>query len=313
MAARLVEAEYIWRDGEFIRWHDATVHLLSTAVQFGTSMFEGIRCYDTPRGPHIFRLDAHVLRLIHSCKIYRTDPSYSEQELADACCATVERNRLKDCYIRPMVLRGYGSPGLDPSSSPVETYIAAWPWGTYLGEGALENGVDVCVSTWARPAPNTFPVQAKAAGHYNNAQLIKMEAVANGYSEGLVLSPEGRLSEGGGQNVFLVRAGVLVTPELDGTLLRGVTRDAVVTIAGDLGLEVQERPVPREDLYTADEVFFTGTATEVTPIRSIDRITIGNGTGGPVTRKVQEHFLAVAKGEADDVYGWLTPTCPGTR
>ena len=311
MSGKLVEAEFIWRDGEFIRWEDATVHLLSTAVQFGTSMFEGIRAYDTPKGPCVFRLDAHILRLVHSCKIYRMEPSYSEQELIDACRATVERNGLKDCYIRPMVLRGYGSAGLDPFDSPIETYITTWPWGAYLGEGALENGVDVGVSSWNRPAPNTFPVQAKAAGHYNNAQLIKMEAVANGYAEGLVLSPDGRLSEGGGQNVFLVRGGTLVTPELDGTLLRGVTRDAVLIMAADLGLEVQERPVPREDLYTADELFFTGTATEVTPIRSVDRITIGDGRAGPVTLKVQKHFLAVAKGEEEDRHGWLTPVCSG--
>ncbi len=311
MSGKFVEAEFIWRDGEFIRWEDATVHLLSTAVQFGTSMFEGIRCYDTPKGPCVFRLDAHILRLVHSCRIYRMEPSYSEQELIDACRATVERNGLKDCYIRPMVLRGYGSAGLDPSQSPIETYVTAWPWGAYLGEGALENGVDVGVSSWNRPAPNTFPVQAKAAGHYNNAQLVKMEAVANGYAEGLVLSPDGRLSEGGGQNVFLVRGGILVTPELDGTLLRGVTRDAVMVMAADLRLEVQERPVPREDLYTADELFFTGTATEVTPIRSVDRITIGEGRAGPVTRAVQNHFMAVVKAEEEDLHGWLTPVCQG--
>ena len=311
MSGKLVQSEFIWRDGEFIRWEDATVHLLSTAVQFGTSMFEGIRCYDTPKGPCVFRLDAHILRLVHSCRIYRMEPSYSEQELIDACRATVEHNGLKDCYIRPMVLRGYGSAGLDASESPIETYIAAWPWGAYLGEGALENGVDVGVSSWSRPAPNTFPVQAKAAGHYNNAQLIKMEAVANGYAEGLVLSPDGLLSEGGGQNVFLVRGGILVTPQLDGTLLRGVTRDAVAVIAADLGLEVQERPVPREDLYTADELFFTGTATEVTPIRSVDRITIGEGRAGPVTLAVQKRFLAVARAEEEDLYGWLTPVCQG--
>ncbi len=309
MSAKLLQSEFIWRDGEFIRWEDATVHLLSTAVQFGTSMFEGIRCYDTPKGPCVFRLDAHILRLVHSCRIYRMEPSYSEQELIDACRATVERNGLKDCYIRPMVLRGYGSAGLDPSGSPIETYVATWPWGAYLGEGALENGVDVGVSSWNRPAPNTFPVQAKAAGHYNNAQLIKMEAVANGYAEGLVLSPDGRLSEGGGQNVFLVRGGILVTPQLDGTLLRGVTRDAVMIVAADLGLEVQERPVPREDIYTSDELFFTGTATEVTPIRSVDRITIGDGQAGPLTLAVQRRFLAVAKGEEEDLHGWLTPVC----
>ncbi len=311
MSGKLAKAEYIWRDGEVIRWEDATVHILSTAVQFGTSMFEGIRCYDTPKGPCVFRLGAHVERLFHSCKIYRMEPEYSRQEIIDACRTTVERNGLKDCYIRPMVLRGYGAAGLNPTDSPIETYIATWPWGAYLGEGALENGVDVCVSSWNRPAPNTFPVQAKAAGHYNNAQLIKMEAVANGYAEGLVLSTEGRLSEGGGQNVFLVRGGVLVTPELDGSLLRGVTRDAVITLAGDLGFEVQERPVPREDLYTADEVFFTGTATEVTPIRSVDRITVGQGKAGPITKAVQSHFLSVAKGEEKDLHGWLTPVCTG--
>ncbi len=310
MSWKLVGAEYIWRDGEVIRWEDATVHLLSTAVQFGTSMFEGIRCYDTPKGPCVFRLDAHVERLLHSSKIYRMEPVYTRQEIIDACLVTVARNNLKDCYIRPMVLRGYGSAGLDPRDSPTETYVAAWPWGAYLGEDALEKGVDVGISSWNRPAPNTFPVQAKAAGHYNNAQLIKMEAVANGYSEGLVLSTEGRLSEGGGQNVFLVRGGALVTPQLDGSLLRGITRDAVVKMAADLGIEVQERPVPREDLYTADEVFFTGTATEVTPIRSVDRITVGEGKPGPVTRAVQQRFLGVAKGTEEDLHGWLTPVCP---
>ncbi len=310
MSWKLVGAEYIWRDGEVIRWEDATVHLLSTAVQFGTSMFEGIRCYDTPKGPCVFRLDAHVERLLRSSKIYRMEPVYTRQEIIDACLVTVARNNLKDCYIRPMVLRGYGSAGLDPRDSPIETYVAAWPWGAYLGEDALEKGVDVGISSWNRPAPNTFPVQAKAAGHYNNAQLIKMEAVANGYSEGLVLSTEGRLSEGGGQNVFLVRGGTLVTPQLDGSLLRGITRDAVVKMATDLGIEVQERPVPREDLYTADEVFFTGTATEVTPIRSVDRITVGEGKPGPVTRAVQQRFLGVAKGTEEDLHGWLTPVCP---
>ena len=310
MSGKLVEAEYIWRDGEVIRWEDATVHLLSTAVQFGTSMFEGIRCYDTPKGPCVFRLDAHIERLFDSSKIYRMEPDYSRQEIIDACLATVARNNLKDCYIRPMVLRGYGSAGLDPTDSPIETYVAAWPWGAYLGAEALEKGVDVGVSSWNRPAPNTFPVQAKAAGHYNNAQLIKMEAIANGYAEGLVLSPEGRLSEGGGQNVFLVRGGALVTPQLDGSLLRGVTRDAIIKMAADLGIEVQERPVPREDLYTADEVFFTGTATEVTPIRSVDRITVGEGKAGPVTKAVQKRFLGIAKGTEEDLHGWLTPVCP---
>ncbi len=307
MSGRLQGSDWIWRDGEFIAWADTTVHLLSLAVQFGSSIFEGIRCYATPDGPCVFRLDAHILRLIHSCKIYRMDPPHTQEEIQKACLATIARNGLGDCYVRPMVLRGYGSAGLDPADSPIETYVAAWPWGTYLGEGALEAGVDVGVSAWHRPAPNTFPVQAKAAGHYNNAQLIKMEAIANGYAEGIVLAPDGLVSEGGGQNLFLVRSGVLVTPILDGTLIRGITRDAVLVLAADMGLEVREQPVPREDLYTADELFFTGTASEVTPIRSVDRITVASGKAGPVTMEIQRRFLAVAKGQADDPHGWRTP------
>jgi branched-chain amino acid aminotransferase len=307
MSFETIKAKYIWRDGEFIHWEDANVHLLSTAVQFGTSMFEGIRCYDTPQGPCVFRLDTHITRLIHSCKIYRMEPSYSEQDLIEACLATVEKNELKDCYIRPMVLRGYGASGMDPKDSPIDTYIATWQWGAYLGEKSLVDGVDVCVSAWSRPAPNTFPVQAKAAGHYTNAQLIKMEAIANGYVEGLVLSPDGLLSEGGGQNVFLVRDGTIFTPQLDGTLLRGITRDAIMTLAVDMNFKVEERPIPREDLYTADEVFFTGTATEVTPVRSVDRITINEGRPGPITLAIQKRFLAIVKGQEEDLHGWLTP------
>lgn len=307
MSGKLEGSDWIWRDGEFVAWADTTVHVLSLAVQFGSSIFEGIRCYDTPDGPCVFRLDAHILRLIHSCKIYRMEPPHSQEEIQQACLATIARNALGDCYVRPMVLRGYGSAGLDPVASPIETYVAAWPWGTYLGEGALEAGVDVGVSSWNRPAPNTFPVQAKAAGHYNNAQLIKMEAIANGYAEGIVLAPNGLVSEGGGQNLFLVRGSVLVTPILDGSLLRGITRDAVLALAADMGLEVREQPVPREDLYTADELFFTGTASEVTPIRSVDRITVGSGKAGPITMEIQRRFLAVAKGQADDPHGWRTP------
>ena len=311
MSGKLEGSKWIWRDGAFVAWADTTVHVLSLAVQFGSSIFEGIRCYATPEGPCVFRLDAHILRLIHSCKIYRMDPPHTQEEIQKACLATVAHNGLGDCYVRPMVLRGYGSAGLDPVASPIETYVAAWPWGTYLGEGALQAGVDVGVSAWNRPAPNTFPVQAKAAGHYNNAQLIKMEAIANGYAEGIVLAPDGRVSEGGGQNLFLVRSGVLMTPILDGTLLRGITRDAVLVLAADMGLEVREQPVPREDLYTADELFFTGTASEVTPIRSVDRITVASGKAGPITMEIQRRFLAVAKGQADDPHGWRTPV-PGS-
>ena len=306
MAGKLVSSEWVWRDGEFVRWEDATVHLLSLAVKFGSSLFEGIRCYDTPEGPSIFRLDAHIARLFRSCKIYRMVPPHTREAIEEACRDTVRKNGLKNCYVRPMVLRGYGAAGLDPTESPIETAIATWPWGAYLGADALEAGVDVCVSTWNRPAPNTFPSHAKAAGHYNNAQLIKMEALTNGYAEGIVLGTHGRVSEGGGQNLFLIQDGVVVTPELDGTLLQGITRDAILILATDMGLETREKPIPREDLYTADELFFTGTATEVTPIRSVDRIEIGDGKAGPLSREIQKRFMAIVTGEAEDPHGWRT-------
>lgn len=307
MSTPLQKSDWIWKDGEFMRWEDANVHLLSLAVQFGSSVFEGIRAYDTPHGSCIFRLPEHIKRLMHSAKIYRMLPEHSEATLREACRATVAKNGLGDCYVRPMILRGYGAAGLDPTASPIESYVAAWPWGTYLGEGALERGVDVCVSSWNRPAPNTFPVQAKAAGHYNNAQLIKMEAMANGYAEAIVLSPDGTVSEGSGQNLFMVRDGVLITSQLDGTSLRGITRDAVITLAQDAGLTVREQPMPREDVYTADELFFTGTASEVTPIRSVDRIEVGSGAAGPITLELQKRYLGIARGEEEDVFGWLTP------
>lgn len=306
MSTRLKESEWIWKDGDFVPWGDAKVHLLSLAVQFGSSVFEGIRCYETPRGPAVFRLPEHLRRLFDSCAVYRMRPPYDAPSLLETCREVVRRNRLGACYIRPMVLRGYGSAGLNPAESPIETFVAAWPWGTYLGEGALERGVDVMVSSWHRAAPNTFPVASKAAGHYNNAQLIKMEAVANGYAEAIALGPGGLVSEGSGQNLFLVRDGVLVTPILDGTSLAGITRDAVITIARDLGIEVREIPVPRERLYTSDEMFFCGTASEVTPIRSVDKIEVGEGKAGPLTLSIQRRFMEIATGQADDPYGWLT-------
>jgi len=305
MSAGLTEAEWIWKDGDFIPWGDAKTHILSLAVQFGSSVFEGIRCYQTPKGPAIFRLGPHIRRLLDSCKIYRMAPAQGREELEEACKAVVRKNGLKDCYIRPMVIRGYGSAGLDPSESPVETYMCAWPWGTYLGEGALEKGVDVCVSSWMRAHPNTFPVQSKAAGHYNAAQLMKMEAMANGYTEALAVGPSGLVSEGSGQNVFLVRGESIVTPFLDGTNLTGITRDSVIHIAGDLGYQVRESPVAREALYTADELFFTGTASEVTPIRSVDRIPVGTGRAGPVTLAIQKRFMDLVQGEHPDDRGWL--------
>jgi branched-chain amino acid aminotransferase len=306
MSTGLSEAGWIWKDGEFIPWREARTHVLSLAVQFGSSIFEGIRVYDTDRGPAIFRLGPHIRRLFDSCRIYRMPPPQTEGELEEACVATVRRNGLKDCYIRPMVIRGYGSAGLNPAASPIETYICAWPWGTYLGEGALERGVDVCVSTWLRAHPNTFPVQAKSAGHYNAAQLMKMEALANGYAEAVAVGPSGLVSEGSGQNVFLVRDGGILTPFLDGTNLTGITRDSVMRIARDLGYEVREGQVAREALYTADELFFTGTASEVTPIRSVDKIPVGEGKAGPVTLAIQERFMAIVRGAYPDASGWLT-------
>jgi branched-chain amino acid aminotransferase len=302
----ITEADWIWRDGEIVPWRDANVHILSLAVQFGSSVFEGVRCYATPDGPAIFRWPEHVRRLYDSCRIYRMQPAWTPEQLTTATAALVDRNGLDSCYIRPMVLRGYGDAGMMPLESPVETYIACWPWGTYLGPGALEYGVDVCVSSWNRPQPNTFPALAKAAGHYNNAQLIKMDAAANGYVEAIALSPGGLVSEGSGQNVMLVRDGVLITTPVDGTILQGITRDSVLAIAADLGIPIRESQIPREMLYAADEVFFTGTAAEVTPIRSIDRIAIGGGGRGPVTAQIQQRFLDVVNGRVPDAHGWLT-------
>ena len=306
MSTRLVEAEWIWKDGDFVAWQDARVHILSLAVQFGSSIFEGIRCYDTPRGPAIFRLREHLRRLFDSCAIYRMRPGHDMESLVDACREVVRKNRLGACYLRPMVLRGYGAAGMNPEGSPIETWIPAWPWGSYLGEDALSQGVDVMVSTWHRPAPNTFPVASKAGGHYNNAQLIKMEAIVNGYAEAIALGPGGLVSEGSGQNLFLVRDGVLLTPFLDGTSLAGITRDAVLHIARDLGIPTREQLVPREGLYVADELFFTGTASEVVPIRSVDRIQVGEGKAGPVTLAIQRRFIEVVTGRSEDDKGWLT-------
>jgi len=300
------EADWIWKDGEYLGWHECQVHLLSTAVQFGTSIFEGIRTYETADGPAIFRLDAHIDRLMDSARIYRMLPEYSAEQIVDVCVDIVRKNELRNCYIRPMVLRGYGTPGLDPRLSPIETYVAAWGWGTYLGEEALAKGVDVCVSSWQRMAPNTFPARAKAGGHYVNAQLMKMEAVQNGYVDAIALGPSGLVSEGSGMNLFLVDEGKVISPVLDGTSLAGITRSAVIQLCMDLGYEVVERPVPREELYTVDEMFFTGTAAEVTPVSSVDRIEIGSGRAGPITLDIQKRFLETVRGENDDPHGFLT-------
>jgi branched-chain amino acid aminotransferase len=305
-APTMQEATWIWRDGEYVPWAEAKLHLLSTAVMFGTSVFEGMRAYNTAKGPAIFRLDAHIRRLFDSARIYRMVPKYTQAELEAVSREIVLKNELADCYIRPMILRGYGAPGLNPLNSPIQTFFAAWPWGAYLGEGALEGGVDVCVSSWQRAEPNTFPARAKAGGQYVNAQLMKMEAITNGYTDAIALGPGGLVSEGTGMNIFLVREGALITPVLDGTALVGITRGAVIQMARDLGYEVRHEPVPRESLYTADEMFFTGTAAEVTPVRSVDRIPVGEGKTGPITLALQRHFMQTVNAENDDPHGYLT-------
>ncbi len=301
------ESERIWKNGEFIDWRDARIHVLSHVVHYGSSCFEGIRCYKTPGGPRVFRLHAHMRRLMDSARIYGLEPAYGHDALVDAAVATVRENRLDSCYIRPVIFRGYGSLSVDPAGIPIETCIAVWQWGAYLGLEALENGVDVCVSSWSRAAPNTFPAAAKAGGHYLNSQLIKMEAIRNGYSEGIALDPSGFVSEGSGENIFLVRDGVVYTPSMAQSILPGVTRDSVMHICGDLGLTVREQPVPREWLYLADELFFTGTAAEISPIRSVDRTQVGAGKRGPVTHEIQSRFFDIVNGRTEAPDGWLTP------
>ncbi|MBX3172823.1 MAG: branched-chain amino acid transaminase [Gemmatimonadaceae bacterium] len=304
--AKLSETQFIWRDGEFIKWQDAQVHLLAHSVQFGSAVFEGVRCYATPKGPAIFRLREHLQRMVTSCKIYRMPLKYTVDELVEASRAVIRKNQMTECYLRPMVLRGYGAAGMVPFDSPVEVYLPCWPWGAYLGPKALEQGVDACVSTWNRVAPNTIPAAAKIAGNYLGGQLIKMEALANGFDEAIALGPDGMISEGSGQNVFAVEGGVLYTPPIDGTLLPGITRSAVIALAEELGIRVVVQPLAREVLYTCDELFVCGTASEVTPIKSVDKLPVGNGKPGPVTRKLQQLYLDVVNGRVEDTRGWLT-------
>ncbi|BAH40780.1 MAG TPA: branched-chain amino acid transaminase [Gemmatimonas aurantiaca] len=304
--SRISETQWIWRDGQFVPWADATIHVLSHSVQFGSSAFEGVRCYNTPKGPAIFRLREHLERLLHSCKIYRMDVKYTIDELIAASRELVVRNNVESCYIRPMVVRGYGTAGMVPIGSPIEVYLPCWPWGAYLGDEALDAGVDACVSSWQRVQPNTIPAMAKIAGNYLSGQLIKMEALANGYAEGIALSPSGMVGEGSGQNVFVVSNGTLLTGPLDGSILGGITRASIIQIAQDLGIPTKEFHIPREMLYMADEVFFTGTAAELTPVRSIDKIQIGAGKVGPITKQLQQQYLGIAKGTVEDRHGWLT-------
>ncbi|RQO59711.1 branched chain amino acid aminotransferase [Paucibacter sp. KBW04] len=304
--AAITESEWIWKDGQLIPWHQAQLHLLSTAVQFGTSMFEGIRCYDTPEGPAIFRLHEHLRRLQDSCRVFGLESPHDIATLAAACLSLVAKNKLGSCYLRPMVLLGYGGAGLSAEESPIETYIAAWPWGTYLGEGALEKGVDACISSWQRAHPNTYPLMAKAGGQYLNSQLMKWEALRNGYQEAIGLSPSGLVSEGTGMNIFVVWRGRCFTPALDGTLLPGITADSVMQLAREIGIDIEPRQIPREMLYGADEIFFTGTAAELTPVASVDRCQIGSGRTGPITKALQQQYLDYVKGKVEDRHGWRT-------
>jgi branched-chain amino acid aminotransferase len=307
------EDGWIWKNGEIVPWREATIHVMSHVVHYGSSVFEGIRCYNTPAGPMVLRLQDHIRRFADSAKIYRMETGFTEEEISEASLEVIRKNGFDECYIRPLSFRGYGAAGLNPSSSPVDSYIMCWPWGAYLGAEALNQGVDVCVSSWQRPSPNTFPTLAKAGGQYLNAQLMKMEAVANGYTEAIALNKEGRVSEGSGQNIFLVRRGVLVTPSVDGAMLLGITRDCILTLARELGIPVSLEDVPREALYIADELFFTGTAAEITPIRSVDRIPVGKGEPGPIARRLQKALLDLATGKSPDPYGWLTPVYPSLK
>jgi branched-chain amino acid aminotransferase len=296
----------VWMNGRLVPWKDAKIHIASHVIHYGSSIFEGFRAYETPKGTAVFRLDAHLKRLYNSCKMYRMDIPYKLEEFSQAVIETTRANGYKSCYIRPIVYRGYNSLGVDPFPNPVDCAVLVWNWGKYLGEEALENGVDVKVSTWWRMAPNTFPALAKSGANYMNSQLIKMEALLDGYAEGIALNIRGHISEGSGENIFLVSNGVISTPPLSSSILPGITRDSVMTLIEELGMRLVEETTPREMLYIADEVFFTGSAAEITPIRSIDKITIGGGKRGPVTKQLQDAFFATINGERDDMYHWLT-------
>jgi branched-chain amino acid aminotransferase len=303
-----VEAKpVIWMNGKLVAYDDAKIHVLSHVVHYGSSAFEGIRAYATPKGTAIFRLDLHIQRLIDSCKIARIDVPYTYQQLMDATTETVRANGGIACYIRPVVYRGHKTLGVNPTGVPVDVAIATLNWGKYLGKDALDHGIACKVSSWRRAAPDTFPSLAKTGANYMNSQLVKLEAITDGYQEGIALDSFGFIAEGSGENIFLVRNGVLHTPTIASAILPGITRDTVITLARDLGMEVREEQIPRECLYISDEVFLTGTAAEITPITTIDRLPVGNAKVGPVTRRLQEAFFDVIEGRARDRHGWLFP------
>lgn len=305
----------IWRDGQLVNWEDANIHVISHVVHYGSSVFEGMRCYETPTGGAVFRAHDHMRRLHDSCKIYRMELRHSIDDLVQACLDTVAANDLRECYLRPVVIRSGEQMGVYPVGVPVETFIIAWQWGAYLGHDSLEHGVDVCVSSWRRAAPDTFPTLAKAGGNYLNSQLSKLEARQDGYAEGIMLDSQGYVSEGSGENLFAVRDGILFTTPMSSGILNGITRDSIMQIAAAQGVTVREQVLPREFLYVCDELFFCGTAAELSPIRSVDRIPVGNGQVGPITRAIQKEYLGVAHGTLPDKYGWLTalPEVAGVR
>ncbi|MBK9162418.1 MAG: branched-chain amino acid transaminase [Acidobacteria bacterium] len=302
----------VWKNGELIDWDDARIHVMSHVVNYGSSVFEGIRCYNTTKGSAVFRLTEHMQRLLNSAKIYRMEQKFGRQELCDATTELIRTSGLEECYIRPVIIRGLDEEkpafGVNPFPNPVDAYIAAWEWGKYLGEEALENGIDVCVSSWTRITSNSMPSMAKAGANYMNSQLIKMEALLGGFAEGIALDDRGYVSEGSGENLFIVNGGKLITPPLGASILPGITRDSVIQIARELGIEVVETTIQRAALYLADELFFTGTAAEITPIRSVDRITVGAGKRGEITAKLQEEFFKVIMAErpAPNNAEWLT-------
>jgi branched-chain amino acid aminotransferase len=299
------EKAKIWKNGSFIDWKDATIHLASHVIHYGSSVFEGIRCYQTKKGSAIFRLKDHNRRFFLSAKIYRMPIPFTQDVIDEACREIIRLNGQDEAYIRPIAYRGYAALGIDPSKCPVDTAILSWKWGTYLGEEALKKGVDVKVSSWNRLAPNTMPALAKSGANYMNSQLIKLEALSEGYSEGIALNEGGTLSEGSAENLFVVANGKLLTPGLADSILPGITRDSVIRIARDMDIEVSEQSIPREMLYTADEAFFSGTAVEITPIRSVDKIPVGSGSRGPLTEAIQEKFFDILYGRAKDKFGWM--------
>ena len=307
----LQKTDKIWHNGKLIHWDDAKIHVMSHVVHYGSSVFEGIRCYNPPSGPAIFRAVEHMQRLVDSAKVYRMDIPFTRDELLRGMLDVVGQNGVWPCYVRPVVFRGYGDAGVNPLNCPVETYICNYPWGKYLG--GESDGCDVCVSSWTRLAPNTLPAMAKSGANYMNSQLIKMEAIANGYVEGIALDVSGFVSEGSGENLFVVHREKLITAPLGNSVLPGITRDSILQIARDLNLEIKEQMIPREMLYIADEAFFTGTAAEVTPIRSVDKIKVGNGSMGPITKALQKEFYAIVRGEKSDRHGWLTPVPVRTK